>query len=108
MAWAGSTATDIEATIDAWGTKLSAGTLSKTDGTWDAVKKWVQDDVYSPASDIVLTYKGWPWVGKNKSVGIGELTYSSFFFLDGQEHDYGIYTYYGSTWCTMLFGLLKL
>ena len=96
-AWAGSTATDIEATIDAWGTKLSAGTLSKTDGTWDAVKKWVQDDVYSPASDIVLTYKGWPWVGKNKSVGIGELTYS-LSFLDGQEHDYGIYTYYGSTW----------
>ena len=96
-AWAGSTATDIEATIDAWGTKLSAVTLSKTDGTWDAVKKWVQDDVYSPASDIVLTYKGWPWVGKNKSVGIGELTYS-LSFLDGQEHDYGIYTYYGSTW----------
>ena len=96
-AWAGSTATDIETTIDAWGSKLSSGTLDKTDGTWSAVKKWVQDDVYSPASDIVPTYKGWPWVGKNKSVGIGELTYS-LSFLDGQEHDYGIYTYYGGGW----------
>ena len=30
-------------------------------------------------------------------MGIGELTYS-LSFLDGQEHDYGIYTYYGGGW----------
>lgn len=72
-AWAGSTATDIEATIDAWGTKLSAGTLSKTDGTWDAVKKWVQDDVYKPASSDRPMYNGYPIgaIGQNMRISSG-------------------------------------
>lgn len=49
--------------IDKWGEKLSSGTLDKSDETWSAYKKWVEDDVCSDAGIGDELYNGYPTIG---------------------------------------------
>ncbi len=47
--------------IAAWGDKLGKGTLDKSDPTWSAYKKWVEDDVCTDSGESSES----PYVGKN-------------------------------------------
>lgn len=56
--------------IAKWGDKLGKGTLDKSDPTWSAYKKWVEDDVCSESSDVG-TLNGYPTLEKNEPYVFG-------------------------------------
>ena len=61
--------------IAAWGDKLGKGTLDKSDPTWSAYKKWVEDDVCTSDSEDA-EYNGYPAFGFNTAMPIWDSSIS--------------------------------
>lgn len=62
--------------IAKWGDKLGNGTLDKSDPTWSAYKKWVEDDVCTEDGEEA-EYNGYPAIGFNVAMPIWDVSISS-------------------------------
>nr|DAX01721.1 MAG TPA: hypothetical protein [Inoviridae sp.] len=61
--------------IAKWGDKLGNGTLDKSDPTWSAYKKWVEDDVCTEDGEEA-EYNGYPAIGFNVAMPIWDVSIS--------------------------------
>lgn len=78
--------------IAKWGDKLGNGTLDKSDPTWSAYKKWVEDDVCT-SEEYVPTYNGYPVADVDELINFSGHLLGVGFLEENENNHFMIFTY---------------